>query len=156
MPGQYKWTAILDSKLQGIIGTLIMQRNLELWLQDCAIYLFDHSAAVTIDDCVSCQIFVGPVKGRYVSVTYLMHFHKSTESALGGGGKSSCTFKKCYCSLCQPINICIVCFGQGEGVCKKSTLCMLVKMLKIMDGVKLVCYWSKALVQLFCYISASS
>lgn len=35
------------------------------WLQDCAIYLFDHSAAVTVDDCVSCQIFVGPVKGRY-------------------------------------------------------------------------------------------
>ena len=35
-------------------------------LQDCAIYLFDYSAAVTVDDCVSCQIFVGPVKGRYV------------------------------------------------------------------------------------------
>ena len=24
--------------------------------------------------------------------------------------------------------------GRGEGVCKKSTLCTLVKMLKIMDG----------------------
>ena len=39
-------------------------------LQDCAIYLFDHSAAVTIDDCVSCQIFVGPVKGRYVIIKH--------------------------------------------------------------------------------------
>lgn len=49
------------------VHCLIMYRNIYQmlsWLQDCAIYLFDHSAAVTIDDCVSCQIFVGPVKGR--------------------------------------------------------------------------------------------
>ena len=38
--------------------------NTSLLQQDCSIFVFDHSAAVTIDDCASCQIFVGPVKGR--------------------------------------------------------------------------------------------
>ena len=43
-------------------------------LQDCAIYLFDHSAAVSVDDCVSCQIFVGPVKGRYRREYYHLEY----------------------------------------------------------------------------------
>ncbi|KAK9814769.1 hypothetical protein WJX72_011217 [[Myrmecia] bisecta] len=30
--------------------------------EDCNIYLFDHSAAVTLDDCKNCRIFVGPVE----------------------------------------------------------------------------------------------
>jgi len=51
------------------VHSLIIHRNVYQmlpWLQDCAIYLFDHSAAVTVDDCIGCQIFVGPVKGRCV------------------------------------------------------------------------------------------
>nr|XP_033803578.1 LOW QUALITY PROTEIN: protein XRP2 [Geotrypetes seraphini] len=31
--------------------------------ENCNIYIFDHSAAITIDDCTSCRIFLGPVKG---------------------------------------------------------------------------------------------
>ena len=77
MSGEHKRTTIPNPKLQGsptVCGYLIIHRNVYLillpCLQDCAIYLFDHSAAVTVDDCVSCQIFVGPVKGRYVGLTY--------------------------------------------------------------------------------------
>uniref|UniRef100_A0A6I8NFG7 Protein XRP2 n=1 Tax=Ornithorhynchus anatinus TaxID=9258 RepID=A0A6I8NFG7_ORNAN len=30
---------------------------------DCRIFIFDHSAAVTVDDCTNCRFFLGPVKG---------------------------------------------------------------------------------------------
>ena len=64
-PGSIKGQQFLIQNCK-VCGTLIMQKMYETELQDCTIYLFDHSAAVTIDDCVNCQIFVGPVKGRYV------------------------------------------------------------------------------------------
>ncbi|XP_037530958.1 protein XRP2 [Nematolebias whitei] len=31
--------------------------------ENCNIYVFDHSATITIDDCVNCRIVFGPVKG---------------------------------------------------------------------------------------------
>lgn len=31
--------------------------------EDCKIYIFDHSATVTVDDSTNCQIFIGPSKG---------------------------------------------------------------------------------------------
>ncbi|XP_029458923.1 protein XRP2 isoform X2 [Rhinatrema bivittatum] len=31
--------------------------------ENCNIYIFDHSATITIDDCTNCRIFLGPVKG---------------------------------------------------------------------------------------------
>lgn len=31
--------------------------------ENCNIYIFDHSATITVDDCTNCQIFLGPVKG---------------------------------------------------------------------------------------------
>ena len=34
-------------------------------LQDCDIYLLDHTAAVTVDDCSNCRILTGPVASRY-------------------------------------------------------------------------------------------
>ena len=33
--------------------------------QDCDLYIFDHMAQITIDDCVNCRIFIGPVAGRF-------------------------------------------------------------------------------------------
>ncbi|KXJ12334.1 protein XRP2 [Exaiptasia diaphana] len=31
--------------------------------QDSNIYLFDHSATITVDDCTGCSFFLGPIKG---------------------------------------------------------------------------------------------
>jgi len=39
-------------------------------LQDSSIFIFDHLAAVTIDECTNCRIFVGPVKTRCLSDLY--------------------------------------------------------------------------------------
>ena len=33
-------------------------------MQDCTFWLLDHSAAVSIDDCNNCKIYVGPVESR--------------------------------------------------------------------------------------------
>ena len=60
---------------------------------------------------------------------------------LGGGGKSSCTLSKMLVLPTVPVHetslanqlFYITLLGRREGVCKKSMLCTLVKMLKIMD-----------------------
>ncbi|XP_038052962.1 protein XRP2-like isoform X2 [Patiria miniata] len=31
--------------------------------QNCNIYIFDHSATITVDKCLDCKIFLGPIKG---------------------------------------------------------------------------------------------
>ena len=71
---------------------------------------------------------------------HFQHFRKSTESMLRGGGKSSCMFSKMLLYLY--ISLAIQHFysmllGRREGVCKKSTLRKLVKLLNIMDGITL-------------------
>ena len=61
---------------------------------------------------------------------------------LGGRGKSSCMLSKMLILATVPVyetslanqHFCSTLLGRREGVRKKSTLCMLVKMLKIMDG----------------------
>lgn len=30
--------------------------------QDCNIFVFDHSATISVDDCINCRIFLGPIK----------------------------------------------------------------------------------------------
>lgn len=42
--------------------------NLALHFQDCTIFIMDHTDTVTIDDCINCQLFIGPCAGRYVHV----------------------------------------------------------------------------------------
>jgi len=32
--------------------------------QDSSIFIFDHLASVTVDECTNCRIFIGPVKTR--------------------------------------------------------------------------------------------
>lgn len=44
-------------------GTVNGQQFIINNCQDCNIYIFDHSASVTIDDCIGCKIFIGPSKG---------------------------------------------------------------------------------------------
>ena len=39
--------------------------NHALYLQDCNIFIMDHTDTVTIDDCINCQLFIGPCAGRY-------------------------------------------------------------------------------------------
>ena len=61
---------------------------------------------------------------------------------LGGGGKSSCTLSKMLVLDTAPVHKTSLAnqhfystlLGRREGVCKKNTICTLVKMLKIMDG----------------------
>ena len=61
---------------------------------------------------------------------------------LGGGGKSSSTLSKILVLSTVPVHetslvnqyFCSMLLERREGMCKKSTLCTLVKMLKIMDG----------------------
>lgn len=33
-------------------------------LQDCNLFVMDHCASVTIDDCSNCRIFIGPTEAR--------------------------------------------------------------------------------------------
>ena len=46
-----------------IPGSLNGQQFIIRNCEDCNIYLFDHTAQVTLDDCVNCRVFIGPVKG---------------------------------------------------------------------------------------------
>lgn len=39
--------------------------TLTVVLQDCSIFIFDHLASVAVDECINCNIFVGPVKTRF-------------------------------------------------------------------------------------------
>ena len=60
---------------------------------------------------------------------------------LGGGGKSSCMLSKMLVLATVPVfkaslanqHFYSTLLGRRKGICKKSTLCTLVKMLKIMD-----------------------
>ena len=66
----------------------------------------------------------------------------SIESTLGGGDKSSCTLSKMLVLATVPVHetslanqhFYSMLLRRREGLCKKSMLCTLVKMLKIMDG----------------------
>ncbi|XP_014783716.2 protein XRP2 [Octopus bimaculoides] len=46
-------------------GTVDGQQFIIEKCEDTNIYIFDHSASVTIDDCINCRIFLGPVKTRH-------------------------------------------------------------------------------------------
>ena len=70
---------------------------------------------------------------------YFQDFHKSTEGTLGGGDKSSCTLSKMFILATVLVHetslanqhFYSMLLGRRVGVHKKSTLCMLVKMLKL-------------------------
>lgn len=38
-----------------------------LFLQDCSIFILDHTDTITVDDCINCQIVIGPCRGRLVT-----------------------------------------------------------------------------------------
>ncbi|KAI0227932.1 Protein XRP2 [Lamellibrachia satsuma] len=43
-------------------GTVNGQQFIIQNCQDCNIYVFDHSATISVDDCINCRIFLGPIK----------------------------------------------------------------------------------------------
>ncbi|KAJ8407259.1 hypothetical protein AAFF_G00278330 [Aldrovandia affinis] len=75
-PKQYSWDKrekvdpndyILKGAKDATIGRLPGKLNgQQLVIQDCEncdIYIFDHSATISVDDCTNCRIVLGPVKG---------------------------------------------------------------------------------------------
>ncbi|XP_056271251.1 protein XRP2-like isoform X2 [Pseudoliparis swirei] len=75
-PKQYSWDTrekvdpkdYMLSGLRGVTagrlpGALRGQQFVIQDCEDCDIYVFDHSAAVTVDDCSRCRVFLGPARG---------------------------------------------------------------------------------------------
>ncbi|KAB0338923.1 hypothetical protein FD755_025108 [Muntiacus reevesi] len=57
------FSGLKDVTVGRLPGKVAGQQFLIQDCENCNIYIFDHSATVTIDDCTNCVIFLGPVKG---------------------------------------------------------------------------------------------
>lgn len=62
-PKDYMLTGLKDTTVGRFPGKLNGQQFVIQECENCNIYVFDHSATITIDDCVNCRIVLGPVKG---------------------------------------------------------------------------------------------
>ncbi|XP_029003067.1 protein XRP2 [Betta splendens] len=62
-PKDYMLTGLKDVTVGRLPGKLDGQQFVIQECENCNIYVFDHSATITIDDCVNCRIVLGPVKG---------------------------------------------------------------------------------------------
>ncbi|TKC37367.1 hypothetical protein EI555_019066, partial [Monodon monoceros] len=62
-PKDYMFSGLKDETVGRLPGKVAGQQFLIQDCENCNIYIFDHSATVTIDDCTNCVIFLGPVKG---------------------------------------------------------------------------------------------
>ncbi|MGH0165105.1 UNVERIFIED_CONTAM: hypothetical protein FKN15_064408 [Acipenser sinensis] len=62
-PKDYMLTGLKDETVGRLPGTLSGQQFAIQDCENCNIYVFDHSATITIDDCTNCRLFLGPVKG---------------------------------------------------------------------------------------------
>ncbi|KAM4818781.1 protein XRP2 isoform 1-T2 [Thomomys bottae] len=58
----YMFSGLKDETVGRLPGKVAGQQFLIQDCENCNIYIFDHSATVTIDDCTNCVIFLGPVK----------------------------------------------------------------------------------------------
>ncbi|KAK3726970.1 hypothetical protein QZH41_014713, partial [Actinostola sp. cb2023] len=52
-----------DTHILGIASQLLIRRIVKIHEDDSNMYVFDHSATITIDDCTGCTMFLGPIKG---------------------------------------------------------------------------------------------
>ncbi|XP_004633546.1 protein XRP2 [Octodon degus] len=59
----YMFNGLKDETVGRLPGKVAGQQFFIQDCENCNIYIFDHTAAVTIDDCTNCIIFLGPVKG---------------------------------------------------------------------------------------------
>uniref|UniRef100_A0A8D2BWJ5 Protein XRP2 n=1 Tax=Sus scrofa TaxID=9823 RepID=A0A8D2BWJ5_PIG len=62
-PKDFMFSGLKDETVGRLPGKVAGQQFLIQDCENCNIYIFDHSATVTIDDCTNCVIFLGPVKG---------------------------------------------------------------------------------------------
>ncbi|XP_041967728.1 protein XRP2 [Alosa pseudoharengus] len=62
-PKDFMLTGLKDVTVGRLPGKLNGQQFVIQECENCNIYVFDHSATITIDDCVNCRIMLGPVKG---------------------------------------------------------------------------------------------
>ncbi|KAJ3598838.1 hypothetical protein NHX12_032802 [Muraenolepis orangiensis] len=62
-PKDYMLSGLKDTAVGRLPGTLNGQQLVIQDCENCDIFVFDHSAAITVDDCVNCRVFLGPVKG---------------------------------------------------------------------------------------------
>ncbi|XP_074069797.1 protein XRP2 isoform X1 [Macrotis lagotis] len=62
-PKDYMFTGLKDETVGRLPGKVAGQQFVIQDCENCDIYIFDHSATITIDDCTKCRIFLGPVKG---------------------------------------------------------------------------------------------
>ncbi|XP_042830118.1 protein XRP2 [Panthera tigris] len=62
-PKDYMFSGLKDETVGRLPGQVAGQQFLIQDCENCNIYIFDHSATITIDDCANCVIFLGPVKG---------------------------------------------------------------------------------------------
>ncbi|XP_016124167.1 protein XRP2 [Sinocyclocheilus grahami] len=62
-PKDFMLTGLKNETVGRLPGKLNGQQFVIQDCENCNIYVFDHSATITIDDCVNCRIILGPVKG---------------------------------------------------------------------------------------------
>nr|XP_006135894.2 protein XRP2 [Pelodiscus sinensis] len=62
-PKDYMFSGLKDETVGRLPGKVAGQQFVIQECENCNIYIFDHSATITIDDCTNCRIFLGPVKG---------------------------------------------------------------------------------------------
>lgn len=62
-PKDFMLTGLKNETVGRLPGKLNGQQFVIQDCENCNIYVFDHSATITIDDCVNCRIMLGPVKG---------------------------------------------------------------------------------------------
>lgn len=62
-PKDYMFSGLKNETVGRLPGKVAGQQFLIQDCESCNIYIFDHSATITIDDCTNCIIFLGPVKG---------------------------------------------------------------------------------------------
>ncbi|KAM4699526.1 protein XRP2 [Discoglossus pictus] len=62
-PKDYMFNGLKDETLGRLPDKVAGQQFVIQDCENCNIYIFDHSATITIDDCTNCRIFLGPVKG---------------------------------------------------------------------------------------------
>ncbi|KYO41490.1 protein XRP2 [Alligator mississippiensis] len=62
-PKDYMFSGLKDETVGRLPGKVAGQQFVLQECENCNIYIFDHSATITIDDCTNCRIFLGPIKG---------------------------------------------------------------------------------------------
>ncbi|XP_065829487.1 protein XRP2-like [Oscarella lobularis] len=62
-PKDFTFDGLEDTTAGKLPGQIGGQQFIIKDCKKCDIYLFDHIASLTIDDCVNCRIVIGPVKG---------------------------------------------------------------------------------------------